>query len=571
MEYVEQYLNELIETINSSVLFADQEGTIIYCNRRTVNVAGLPESEIIGKFINDIFPESKLMDCIRTGEYHFGQKVKLKGSTYVVHRRPVFFNRQIVGGLSVFHDISEVEELKTDLDFVQKLNKQLDSIIHSSYDGIFISDGKGNGIKVNQAYERITGVKPEELLGKNMKEVVEEGIVSQSVTLEVITTKKPTTIVQSVRGKEVLVTGNPVFDEKGELMNVVTNIRDITELNTLKQDLEKTKALTEKYYSELTMLRQKTNDSTGMVAHSAEMQQIVTLAARVAQVDSTLLILGESGVGKEVIARLIYEQGNRKKGPFIKVNCGAIPRELLESELFGYEGGAFTGANRRGKQGMFELANNGILFLDEVGELTFDLQVKLLHVLQDREITRVGGTKSIQVNVRVISATNRDLKQMAKEGTFRQDLYYRLNIVPIRIPPLRERLPDIIPLAYFFLHKMNQKYGMRKKLSYELLNNLKNYHWPGNIRELENFIERLVVTTEEDEISYEHVPGEMFFREEKTLEIDRPLKQIMRDVEREILSRSLKKYQTTRKTATALGIDQSTLVRKIQRLNIEVM
>ncbi|MEB3103859.1 sigma-54 interaction domain-containing protein, partial [Ferviditalea candida] len=404
-----------------------------------------------------------------------------------------------------------------------------------------------------------------------LREVVEEGIVSRSVTLEVLTTKKPTTIVQSVRGKEVLVTGNPVFDEKGELINVVTNIRDISELNTLKQDLEKTKALTEKYYSELTMLRQKADESIGMVAHSAEMQQIVSLASRVAQVDSTLLILGESGVGKEVIARLIHEQGNRKKGPFIKVNCGAIPRELLESELFGYEAGAFTGANRRGKQGMFELANNGILFLDEVGELPLDLQVKLLHVLQDREVTRVGGTKSVQVNVRVISATNRDLNQMVKEGTFRQDLYYRLNIVPIRIPPLRERTADIIPLAYFFLHRMNQKYGMQKKLSFDLLNNLKNYPWPGNIRELENFIERLIVITEEDEISYEHVPSEMFSREEQTLEIDRPLKQIMRDVEREILSRSLKKYKTTRKTASALGIDQSTLVRKIQRLNIKVL
>ncbi|OUM87949.1 MAG: hypothetical protein BAA01_10985 [Bacillus thermozeamaize] len=570
MHYLKDFLVELLETINSAVVFVDKEGKILLYNRKVMEITGLKRKEISGRFINDVFPESKLMDCIRNGEYHFGQKVKLKGSTYIVYRRPVYHNGEIIGGLSVFHDISEQEELQASLDYAQKLNHQLESIINSSYDGIYITDAQGNGIKVNKAYERITGVKPEELLGKNMKQVVDEGIVSESVSLKVIATKKPVTIVQNVRGKEVLVTGNPVFDEEGRLINVVTNIRDISELNKLKQDLEKTKALSEKYFSELTRLRQKEkeNEAGEIVAYSKEMKQIIYLARRLGQVDSSVLILGESGVGKEVIAQLIHESGKRKKHPFIKVNCGAIPHNLLESELFGYEAGAFTGANRRGKPGLFELADRGTLFLDEVGDLPLDLQVKLLRAVQNLEITRVGGTKTIHVDVRIISATNKNLEKMVEDGTFRQDLYYRLNIVPIKIPPLRERTEDIIPLTYFFLNKINQKYGMKKKMSPELLKVFQSYHWPGNIRELENLIERLVVTTEEETITPDDFPSEMVTDSFITPESPRPLKEILQDVERGIIARALKKYKTTRKTAEVLGVDQSTLVRKIKRLHI---
>lgn len=565
----QSFLFALLETLNSGVLFVDKEGKILLCNHKLMDMTGLKREELIGRYVQDVLPDQRVSEWMQREEYHFGQKMKVKGSTYLVHSRPVYKEGAVVGVVAVYSDISEREELQASLDYAQALNRQLDSIINSSYDGIYIADAHGVGVKVNKAYERITGVKPEELLGKNMKQVVEEGIVSDSVTLKVLKAKKPITIVQDVRGKEVLATGSPVFDEEGRLINVITNIRDITELNQLKRDLEKTKALSEKYFSELARLRQKEiHDEGGLVARSQEMRQIFNLARRLGQFDSSVLILGESGVGKEVVAQLIHESGERRNHPFIKVNCGAIPHDLLESELFGYEAGAFTGASRRGKPGLFELADKGTLFLDEVGELPLDLQVKLLRAVQTLEITRVGGTKPIQVDVRIISATNRNLEQMVEEGKFRQDLYYRLNIVPIHIPPLRQRKADIIPLVHYFLNKINQKYGMQKKLSPEVLNIFHNYHWPGNIRELENFIERLVVTVDDDMIMVRHLPSEMYADRFTQPAMARPLKEIVQDIEREVITQSLKQYKTTRKTAEVLGIDQSTLVRKIKRLDI---
>jgi PAS domain S-box-containing protein len=571
MKYMQQFLEGLIETLNSAVIFVNKDGIIINCNHVIEEMVEKQKTEIIGVHIKELFPESQLMESILSGKPDYGQKITLNGGVYIAYRRPIKNEGEIVGGLSVFHDISEQEDLKKSLDYAQSLNKQLDSIIHSSYDAIYIADENGKGIKVNQAYERITGVKPEELLGKNMTQVVDEGIVSESVTVKVLKTKRPVTIVQNVRGKEVLVTGNPVLDEEGNLINVVTNIRDISELNDLKKDLEKMKALSEKYYSELTELRSKGTGSEGVIAQSKEMREIIELVKRIAQVDSSILILGESGVGKEVIARMIHEHSNRKHQPFIKVNCGAIPYNLMESELFGYEAGAFTGAHKNGKPGLFEQAHNGTLFLDEIGELPLDLQVKLLRAVQELEVMRIGGTRSIQVNVRIISATNRNLQQMVEEGKFRQDLFYRLNIVPIKVPPLRERSADILPLTHFFLKKFNERYGMNKKISPEALQCMMNNSWPGNIRELENLIERVVVTTINDLITVEDFPEEMK-PEQPGLRIrdtGRPLKEVMNEIEKEILFNSLKSYKTTRKTAEVLGIDQSTLVRKMQRLGIK--
>lgn len=569
MIFYKEFLLELLEALNLGVLFTDKDGKILMCNRKLMDMTGLNREAIVGQKVQDVLPDNQVTQCIQNEEYHFGQKVKFKGATYLVYNRPVYRNGEVIGAVSVYSDISEHEALQASLDYAQKLNRQLDSIINSSYDGIYIADAQGVGVKVNRAYERITGVKPEELLGKNMKQVVEEGIVSESVTLKVLRAKKPITIVQKVRGKEVLATGSPVFDEEGRLINVITNIRDISELNQLKRDLEQTKALSEKYFSELTRLRQKeAQDDGGLVAQSKEMKEIFQLARRLGQFDSSVLILGESGVGKEVVAQLIHESGKRRKHPFIKVNCGAIPHELLESELFGYEAGAFTGASRRGKPGYFELADRGTLFLDEVGDLPLDLQVKLLRAVQTLEITRVGGTKPIQVDVRIISATNKNLEKMVEEGTFRKDLYYRLNIVPIHIPPLRKRSADIIPLTYFFLNKINQKYGLNKTLSPEVLHIFQNYHWPGNIRELENLIERLAVTVDADTITPQHLLSDMYADHYTQPAMTRPLKEIVQDIEREVISQALKKYQSTRKTAEVLGIDQSTLVRKIKRLHI---
>ncbi|MCM3584816.1 sigma 54-interacting transcriptional regulator [Mesobacillus maritimus] len=446
------------------------------------------------------------------------------------------------------------------------------AIIQTCYDGIYVADKNGVGIMVNKAYSRMTGVESHELLGKNMLTVVKEGIVSESVTIKVLAEKSPQTIIQTVRGKEVLVTGSPIFDSYGEINYVVTNVRDISDLNQTKTALHNSKKLTEKYINEIEEFKKRElihMHLEGIVGQSQEIMRVFHLARKVAKVDSSVLILGESGVGKEVIVNYMHQESDRSNKPLIKVNCGAIPGHLLESELFGYEKGAFTGASSQGKPGLFEMANGGTIFLDEIGDMPVDLQVKLLRVLQEFEIMRVGGTKSIKIDVRVISATHMDLEAMVDKNDFRRDLYYRLNIVPIRVPPLRERKADILPLAFYFLTKNNKKYKLNKRFHPEILHFFEDYRWHGNIRELENLIERLVVTTDNEEILIKDLPPYMLQGSDQ----NRPkqsgkLKEMVGNLERKLIKEQMKESKTTRAAAKALGISQSALVKKMQKLGL---
>ncbi len=435
----------------------------------------------------------------------------------------------------------------------------------SSYDGIFVADADGNGLLANRAYLRVTGLQEQEIIGRNLRELLKAGIISDSVTLKVIEQNRPITLVLSVRGKEVLATGNPIRNAHGELTHVVSNVRDISELNNLKIELLLSIALKQKKQSEVFKENKQNRlplPLADVVAESKEFSRVVALVHKVAKVDSTVLILGESGVGKEVVVKMIHMLSERAKHPFVKVNCAAIPHHLLESELFGYEKGAFTGADSRGKPGLFEQANGGTIFLDEIGDMPLDLQVKLLRVLQEFEITRIGGRSSVKVNVRVISATNKQLDKMVEKGEFRKDLFYRLNIVPIKIPPLRERKADIAALAYSFLDKMNAKYLLSKRFHPGVLQVMEQYDWPGNIREMENTIERLVVTTDHEEIGWSDLP---FITENVPQPQENSLKKLLQDVERKIIAEKLEEFKTTRRAAQALGISQSALVKKMQR------
>jgi TyrR family helix-turn-helix protein len=289
-------------------------------------------------------------------------------------------------------------------------------------------------------------------------------------------------------------------------------------------------------------------------------------------VDSTVLLTGESGVGKGVIAKLLHENGSRRDFPFVKVNCGAIPENLIESELFGYESGAFTGSRKDGKKGLFETANKGTIFLDEISELPHNLQVKLLQVIQEREITRVGGVESIPINVRIISATNQDLMSLVHEGKFREDLYYRLNVVPISIPPLRERPEDIIPMIRIFLNRINIKMKEHKDIDSKTIAILMKYPWPGNVRELQNIIERLVITTKGTVIQPENLPSFIYEAangvEALGKSTSKSLSEAMNHAEREILLKAQEQYKTTRAMAKALGISQPTVVRKLRKHSI---
>jgi len=465
-------------------------------------------------------------------------------------------------------DITSIDKVSTELSSVKVLFKELEAIISSSYDGMFITDGSGVVLRVNDAYERITGIKASEVVGKNMKNLVEEGYYDESVTLLVIAGRKIVTINQTVKkDRKILVTGNPIFDEQGNIFRVVTNVRDVTELVTLQSQLLKTKEQTLKYKTELSHLRALHIQDKELISRSPEMERVIELAMKIADVDSTVLINGESGTGKELIAKLIHKQGKGISKPFIKINCAAIPEQLLESELFGYEGGAFTGARKEGKPGLFELSHNGTLFLDEVGDLPLLLQVKLLRAIQEKEVMRVGGTKVITIKTRIIAATHRDIDNMVKKGKFREDLYYRLMVVPIYLPPLRNRKEDIPLLTMHFLEKFNHNFGYNKTIMSQVIDKLVGYSWPGNVRELENVIERMMVTAPSEEITIDLIPATIW---NKTFLPKRgtKLKDAVEQAEVYLLSESYREYGSWQKVAEKLEVDRTTIFRKVVRYGL---
>lgn len=388
----------------------------------------------------------------------------------------------------------------TGLDALQRLM----SILESSFDGIFIADQHAVPLWCNHAYEIISGLSAHQVLGIPLVDLVKRGIISKSSTLMALDQGQTVTLEQTfTTGKRAVVTSTPIYDQHDAICMVLTNVRDISELITLQETLNTQRALSARYEREIDLIREQLVQEHQMVAEDPAMLNLLRLVGRAAQMDTVVLIQGETGAGKERVASYIHQQSPRARKNFIRVNCGAIPESLAESELFGYERGAFTGANREGKAGLFEVADQGTIFLDEVGELSLAVQTKLLRVLQEHELTRVGGSKPVKVDVRVIAATHRDLQACVEEGTFREDLFYRLSVFPVYVPPLRERKRDIPKLAQSVIDELNQNYGNRKFLSAAAEAVLLQYAWPGNVRELRNVMERAFIMSDGEEIQAE--------------------------------------------------------------------
>lgn len=575
---------QIFDAAYNGIVVINSEGKILIYNKAAGKTLKVGPEQVVGQFIGEAISKevwADMQQILQTGVPQIGKKIPLEGSTIIANRMPISLDGKIAGVMSIFQDISEYERIVTELETYKRINKELDAIIESSYDGLYITDGHANTLRVNKAYERISGLKREDLIGQNMKDLVKKGFINQSVSLEVLKLREPVTIMQDISGakgkKKVIVTGNPIFDrEGGETILVVTNVRDITELEDLREELEHRKNLSERYLYELTELRLDLFSKDDFVDRSEKMKNIVRMAVKVAQVDTTILITGESGVGKGKLAKLIHQASRRKDNPFIKINCGAIPETLIESELFGYEKGAFTGAKREGKAGLFEIAHTGTIFLDEIGELPLHLQVKLLGILEDKQLIRVGGTKSKRVDVRVITASNSDLKKLVEEKRFRNDLFFRLEVIPIHIPPLRERKEDILPLIQLFLNRFNSSYGIKKKISADAIDCLLNYYYPGNIRELENIVERLVVVGQEELITIQDIPKSILEKQSsfnESLSIptqNNKLTSVVGSFEAQLICDVFKKYGNTYKAARALGVNQSTIVRKMKKYKIKV-
>ena len=502
-----------------------------------------------------------------------GVTVKTCDAVFSAILNPVHQAGRVVGGTVFFEDVTALETMTRRMESYQELSVELDTIIESSNDGLWICDGDGVVLKVNPASEKLSDIIAKETIGKNMTEIVAQGIIDHSVTLEVLRKRKKVSILQTTRtGRKLFLTGNPVFDAKKRLVRVVVNERDITDITRLNRELEEKALLNAQYKRDLLEKQVCEAESQKIVAKSANYLAVMEKAVKLGGVDSTVLILGESGTGKGMIADLIHRYSARAGHPMIKINCGSIPETLVESELFGYEKGAFTGAGQRGKPGKFEIADKGIIFLDEIAELPGPSQVKLLRFLEDGVITRVGATRNRKVDVRIIAATNRDLKKMVETGQFRNDLYYRLNVVPVSIPPLRERKECIVPLFNHYLLEFGQKYQKEQpQVTGEILDALAEYDFPGNVREMINICERLVVMSHSGEISLKDLPGAV--KENIgpapaatiTWEPGTTFRELVETFEKDLLTQVLQTTRTQSEAAEKLGLNQSTIARKIQK------
>lgn len=459
---------------------------------------------------------------------------------------------------------------------IQELTWEHDAIIDSSSDGLFVCDGKGLILRVNPASERINNASAAQLVGRDYLDVAKEGLVIlPSAALEAIKKREPVSLLQENRhGRKLISSATPVFDDAGELIRVVVSERDITETDRLQRQLEEQQAIGDQFRHQVLELQQQQLENRPIIARSPSMLKALKQALKVSEVDSTVLLLGESGVGKGLFADLIHQNSSRAKQPIIKINCGAIPESLIEAELFGYEKGAFTGAGSN-KPGLLELADSGTIFLDEIAELPLSSQVKLLRFMEDGKITRLGSTQAQRIDVRIIAATNRNLQQMVDTGEFRLDLFYRLSVIPLSIPSLRERQECLIPLIRSYIDHFAQRSGREKRLTTAALDALTNYSYPGNVRELMNICERLVVMSDTDLLDVSDLPQSILADAGTEAELflanwpaELNMAQILESVERQVLLEASKRHHRQQQIAAALGMSQPTVARKLSKYGI---
>ena len=572
MKNITCYINtkKILEDVHVPFILFDLNGVIHFFNTEASTLLSISNSQALGKNINDYFPQINLASILENNEtiHIINSDNRINHTIFSVtdsKNKIIGFGDKLHEGISDYHASSF------------ELSSDIKNMFESSYDGIWITDHEGKVLFTNLANEKISGFTKKDVIGKYTSELLKENWFSHSVTIDVLNSKKRETVMcyNYKTNKHVITTGNPIFNRDGTINYIFTNIRDITALTNLKAKLENQNQHISRQKSEIEHLKSLQSVAKDIVVCSEKMKAVYDIATKVAKYDCSVLVFGKSGTGKEVITKTIVKASNRCDNPFIKINCGAIPENLIESELFGYEKGSFTGANQNGKLGLFEVAQTGTILLDEVSELPLNLQVKLLRLIQEKELVRVGGTHPISLDVRIIATTNKDLKELIDKKLFREDLYYRLNVVTINVPPLSERPEDVSALIDYFLSYFNAKYNLNKVISPDVLEVLQNYSWPGNVRELENLLESIVILSNDKVITKKCLPAILLQNmdyNKPLIDIQGiiPLKEATNLLEECLIKRALKKYGSTRKAAEILMVDQSTIVRKAQKLNISV-
>ncbi|SHI42118.1 sigma 54-interacting transcriptional regulator [Desulfosporosinus lacus] len=573
----EETRNELrvvLQSVSHAIIAFDKIGSIYLFNKGAEILLGISSKEASEQRYEGVLPQWIWKEVIADGQARFGFRLEVNNKRVIGNATPIYVNGNITGTVVVLQDLSEVENLTLELSRVRELKVELDNIIECSYDGMLVVNTERVVLRANKSAMQLFN-----LIDYSQNCIlsdIESEVASclDEMAVNIIQQKKTLTKgYTKFDGQEIMITGNPRFALDGKVIQVIFNMRDMTELQRLKFQVEQAKEEKLRYSVELLELRGKLLKED-LITKSPEMEPVLELMVRVSQVESTVLITGESGVGKEVAAKRIHRLSRKENGPFITINCGAIPENLMESELFGYEKGSFTGAGKEGKIGLMEAANGGNIFLDEIGELPLNLQVKLLRVIQEKVIYRIGGIKPITLDVRIIAATNRNLKEMVRKKTFREDLFYRLNVVQIEIPPLRQRREDILPLSQYFLSKYCSKYNKQKRISPQVFKIFESYYWPGNIRELENVIERAVILSQGDSIDVNHLPENLYVVHNEQAEIEVIVRGItslndgVQLMEKELLRKALGTEKSSRKTALLLGITHTTVLRKAKQYEL---
>ncbi|MFV9510772.1 sigma 54-interacting transcriptional regulator [Tepidibacillus sp. LV47] len=572
-------MNELKAILNSThdgIIAVNKEGMITVFNRAAEKLFKIEANQVIGKPVEKSIPNTRLHIILKTGKEELNQEQQLNEKIRIITNRvPIFDeNGNVVGAVAVFRDISEILELTEQISDLKSIRSMLEAIINSSNDAISVVDEHGKGLMINPAYTKLTGLTPEDVIGKPADVDIYEG---ESMHMQVLRTRKAVRGVHlkvGTKRRDVVVNVAPVIVD-GELKGSVGIIHDMSEIKKLTEELENARRIIRNLEAKYTF--------DDIIGKSSEMMVAIETAKKAASTHATVLIRGESGTGKELFAHAIHNASDRKFHQFVRVNCAAISDNLLESELFGYEEGAFTGAKKGGKKGYFEVASGGTIFLDEIGELDLSTQAKLLRVLQEKEIVRVGGTKPIPVDVRIIAATNVDLEKAIKRGKFREDLYYRLNVLPIIIPSLRERKSDIPFLVNHLLKKLNMDYGRNiDRVSLDVLQIFLEYSWPGNVRELENVLGRSMINMRYNEtiIEAHHLPplgkgNRLLLKQEQGFDLLPgesmvSLNELVERTEKSYIEQVLKKAKGNKtKAAKWLGISVRNLYYKMEKYGLD--
>ncbi len=565
----------ILNSTHDAMIAVDSDGIITLFNKAAEKLTKINSHEVMGKYIADVIKTTRLPYILKTGKSELNRKQPLGDINIITNRMPVKGkNGDVIGAVAVFRDITEILDLAEEITDLKEMQIMFEAIFNSTQDAISVVDQDGIGVLINPAYTRLTGLSKEDVIGKHCSVDISEG---ESIHLKVLDTKKPIKGVRIKVGpkrKDVIIDAAPIL-VRGKLRGSVGVIHDLTEIKRLTSELDEAKQIIRKLEAKYTF--------DDIIGSHDKLTSAIEKAKIAATTPATVILRGESGTGKELFAHAIHNASNRKHCQFVRVNCAAISEGILESELFGYEEGAFTGAVKGGKKGLFERADGGTIFLDEIGEIKMSTQAKLLRVLQEKEIVRVGATKATTIDVRVLAATNLDLEKAVKDGVFREDLYYRLNVIPIRIPSLREHKKDIYGLTRHFIRKYNQEYGRYvTDISGEALEMFMEYDWPGNVRELENFIGRAIINMQFNEtvIKSYHLPQNIKAQGKKhvesTFNIDEKqesipsLHEVVEEVEKKYIKEILKKnnYNKTQ-TAKELKLSIRNLYYKIEKYEIE--